>query len=578
MANRKDYLVLSRITYRGVPRLGIEARYDDKERVKQALGAQWDARAKVWHIAWGAASLDNVRREFGEYHLRGDEHVEALERELDARRDAQGVGDGHELEDLPTRTVGWPHQRRVFHFAKDLRATGLYVDMGGGKSAVAIGLADHWDAKLVLIQCPKSVMGVWPKQFNGDGEDFDGHSTRQWDCWVGNQRSTVVRKAHDLARFLVRRTDRPKCVIINYDAGWRNAMADLLLAQLWDIHLMDESHKVKAPGGKASKFCAQLERRSSRILELTGTPQPHGPEDLYGQFRAMDPSIFGTSFTRFKNRYFETRPINDKVDRIVGFRDERARVEFVAKAASISIVVPRSEFTIGSKRLPPVERQVQLEPATFKVYRSLRDELVAEVEDGIVTADNILVKGLRLKQVTSGFVKTEDGIVASLAGAEKQGLLAEVLDDLPVRSSPVVVFGVFHHDLDSIQKVCLEAGYVYGELSGRRRDGLADDSTMARGIDVLGCQLQSGGVGIDLTRSSTGIYFSVDYNLGNIEQSFSRLDRPGQSNPVTFIHLVSVTPTGGRTVDGITLSALQGRREMNEGLMKQMMMNHLKER
>lgn len=571
-------------SYVQTPRLCIKIAYKYKDELKRELGAMWYGQYRRWHVAWSPVTYAQLVRFCldRDLHIEGDEHVEELAEqttEVHRSRWVAGLDGAH----LPSFPIGgphepWPHQKKVFHFAKNLRAAGLYVDMGGGKSAVAIGLMEHWQAQQVLILCPKSVLGVWPKQFNGvrnevtGEEEFAGFGLRPYDIWVGNQSGTVARKANNLAAHLLRNsvTPNPSVTVLNYDAAWRPAMADLLLAQTWDVVVYDEGHKIKAPGGKASKFCARLSRKARRVLELTGTPQPHGPEDLYAQFRALDPAIYGTSWTRFKNRYFETRPINDKVDRIVGFRDERAREEFVAKARSISIVVPRSEFAVGSKRLPPVERQVALEPLTYRVYRQLRDELVTEVDAGIVTADNILVKGLRLRQITSGHVKTEDGVVSTV-GDEKRQLLADVFDDIPCdgegHREPVVVFGVFHHDLDVIRDVAVAAGCVYGELSGRRRDGLTEHSTMAPEIDVLGCQIQSGGVGIDLTRSAYGVYYSTDYNLGNVEQSFSRLDRPGQTRPVTFIHLVATTPTGGQTIDGLVLKALDGRRNFNQQLL-----------
>jgi hypothetical protein len=51
---------------------------------------------------------------------------------------------------------------------------------------------------------------------------------------------------------------------------------------------------------------------------------------------------------------------------------------------------------------------------------------------------------------------------------------------------------------------------------------------MAPNIDVLGAQLKSGGVGIDLTRARYGIYYSLDFALADYLQSRKRLHRPGQ--------------------------------------------------
>jgi hypothetical protein len=106
-----------------------------------------------------------------------------------------------------------------------------------------------------------------------------------------------------------------------------------------------------------------------------------------------------------------------------------------------------------------------------------------------------------------------------------------------------------------------QTGRRYGELSGRRRDGLTDDSEMSPDIDLLGCQLQSGGTGIDLTRSHTGIYYSLDFNLGDYLQSRKRLHREGQRHVVTFVHLLAED-----TVDRAIYGALRKREETLTGV------------
>lgn len=539
-----------------------------RKALSRLPGMDWDTATQSWHTgvsvdAWGAVRGLLDEQWAGPVKL-GLE-VEKLREEARSRAVSAAAKSATGLDDMPTRTSGWLHQRRAFHFAKGLRAAGLFLDMGGGKSAVAIGLCEEWQTVNVVVLCPKSVMGVWPKQFRE-------HGVRDWAVHVPTAHMPTPRKAQVAFDWYVRPTSpagRPKVLVVNYDSAWREAMALFLLkiVNSGTVLILDESHKIKAPGGVASRFCAKLGKAAGRVLMLTGTPMPYGFQDIYAQYRAADASIYGTSFVRFKNKYAHTIPIREHVDKIVGFKDKEAEDDFVKKMGSIGIVISREEMDLdvpGRER--PIERTVALDKKTWRLYQELKNELVAEVDAGIVTADNALTKLLRLRQITSGHIKTEDGVVTTV-GSEKATLLADVLDDLP-RDRPVVVFGVFHHDLDCIRSVVEGMGLDYGELSGRRRDGLADDSTLAPMLDVIGVQLQSGGVGVDFTRACVGIYYSIDYNLGNVEQSFARLDRPGQTVPVSFIHLVALSPTGGETVDGVTYKALNERRSLNEAVIE----------
>jgi SNF2 family DNA or RNA helicase len=563
-------------------RLFIQCDYEHRQRAKSLPHARWEGSSKAWHSPFTGATWDAFVKAFprldpssGEGFLYEDEDnlYQSLQDAANSWRAAAEAKSAVDLPDIPTRTVAAGHQRRCFHFGRQLKSAGLFVEMGGGKSAVAIGLCEEWDTKLVVILCPKSVIGVWPKQ-------FAIHAQRDWMTWTGDAKGIVKAKAMDLMMFVerARRASRPAVVIMNYDIAWRDGMLPFLCSTQFDVLICDESHRIKSAGGKASRAAARIARQSERVLLLTGTPTPHGPEDVYGQYRAADPNIFGTNYDRFKKTYFLTRPINDKVDRVVGFLSDESERKYKEKLASISIVVkkedmdPIGDFDPGRVwSLPAIERQVRLENKTWRAYQELKNELVAEVDAGLVTADNILVKGLRLRQVTGGFVPVEDVATGTSTvqqiGSEKQSLLAEVLEDIP-GDEPVVVFGVFHTDLDQIRDVAHAMGRVYLELSGRRRDALAPDSTLATiGSEIVGVQLQSGGVGVDFTRAAYGIDFAVDYNLGNVLQSRARLDRPGQTRAVTWIHLVSVGPTGQRTVDGVTYDALMNRKQINEAVL-----------
>jgi SNF2 family DNA or RNA helicase len=169
------------------------------------------------------------------------------------------------------------------------------------------------------------------------------------------------------------------------------------------------------------------------------------------------------------------------------------------------------------------------------------------------------VKLLRLRQITSGFVGTDDGIKEVLDEG-KTALLTELLQDLP-SDVPVVVFGLFRWDLDQIHEAAKRAHRTSAELSGRRKE--LETWQAPDGPPILAAQLASGGVGIDLTRAAYAIYFSVGFNLGEYQQSLARVHRPGQTRPVTYIHLLTKD-----TVDEKVHWALEHRQNVIETVLK----------
>ncbi len=167
------------------------------------------------------------------------------------------------------------------------------------------------------------------------------------------------------------------------------------------------------------------------------------------------------------------------------------------------------------------------------------------------------MKLLRLQQICSGFIETDDEVLHQI-GTEKRDVLADLLADL---NEPAVAFCVFHQQLDMIRGAAEDLGRRPGEISGRHKD-LTPNATMPEDIDILAVQIRSGGVGIDLTRSRIGVYVAPCYSLGDYDQSLSRLNRPGQTRPCVYYHLVGID-----TVDVAIYRALEKKRDVIEAVM-----------
>jgi len=194
------------------------------------------------------------------------------------------------------------------------------------------------------------------------------------------------------------------------------------------------------------------------------------------------------------------------------------------------------------------------------IYRSLERDFIAEVEAGEVTAANALVKLLRLQQITGGFARTSDGDDVQV-DSSKMNLLRDVLEDI-APEEPVVVFCRFHRDLDAVNRVVDEVGRRSLELSGRR-DELK--RWQVGEAPVLAVQIDSGGLGIDLTRARYAIYYSLGFSLGSYEQSLARVHRPGQTRPVEYIHLLAEG-----TVDEKVMAAISNRADVVNAVLQEL--------
>jgi SNF2 family DNA or RNA helicase len=420
----------------------------------------------------------------------------------------------------------WAHQQRAAAWFAD-RHAGLFAqDMGTGKTLSALLALNAMQHPLVFVDLSRG---------------------------TGKERAARLQAALSTA------TGKCLVVAVNYESVWRSALASTIEAVRWSAIVLDESHRIKAPGGQASRYLARLAAKQAhaRRLCLTGTPMPHSPLDLYGQFRFLDPQVFGTSYTRMRARYAECDPrFPSKV------RKWRNQDELAAKLDAHSWRVTADEVL----DLPDSIHEtlaVELSPKVMRFYRTLEKEMAAEIEAGTVTAANALTKLLRLAQATGGYCRIDGaaGVTPIDGVPAKRMTLQDRLEDLPA-TEPVVVFCRFRSDLDDVAAAARELGREYAEVSGERKDL---ERWQAGDAAILGVQMQSGGVGIDCSRAAYAFYYSLGYSLGDYEQSLARLRRPGQTRCVRYYHLVCQG-----TVDEQVYAALRERRNVVDAVLQKL--------
>ncbi|MCZ2150866.1 MAG: DEAD/DEAH box helicase [Bryobacterales bacterium] len=452
------------------------------------------------------------------------------------------------------RTTPWRHQEEAVRFVSALYAGGkrgamICADMGTGKTAMAIYIALVHGFQTNVVFCPLRVVQVWRPQ-------IELHSAAPFvTASLDDSFASVAAKRAEAERLmkLARARGVPVFLVINYESAWRSPFAEWILRQRVDFMIADEIHRAKAPGGKASRFLARLGKMARYRLGMTGTPMPHGPEDLYGELRAVAPSVFGWSNAAFRQRYMVMGGFQNH--QIVGYRNIE---ELNRKFYSVAFRVTKDVFDL----LPEmhITYACDLGPEAWRAYQSLKHDLIARVESGEITAANALVKLLRLQQITGGFIRTDGGQYVQIDSA-KMNLLRDVFEDI-APEEPVVVFCRFHKDLDAIHRVADETGRRALELSGRT-DGLK--RWQAGEAPVLAVQIESGGVGVDLTRARYAIYYSLGFSLGSYEQSLARIHRPGQTRPVEYIHLLA-----RHTVDEQVMAALAAKADVVTEVLRQL--------
>ncbi len=587
-ARRRIQIKLINIT--GQARIGAFGPY--LKPIMQGLtGVRWSGDRACWHVPASPAGAHEILRVLSVQDPAVSAGVTELAAEYAHTRSARAIlVDGAPLPDGDLSDVvnvaGWDHQLRGVAFTEAARALLLAVPMGGGKTITTIAGLNRVQAATVLIVCPNTVRAVWPRETREK-------SAIAWHCEDGTRPAKRAGgRRQDLSAG--DRLERMQRVLWGCDCGAPvHAFAvnyEALATPVWrrwkpahklDAIVYDEIHKLKSPTGVISKTAAKWHAYAHRHIGLSGTPLPQTPLDAFGVMRALDPGIYGTTWTGFKNRYAVMDP--------TGTFPLTGRIqnggELARKFMSITY---RPEIDL---KLPPVidiDRPVELEPSARKVFDDLDEALWADLSQFValrqaqgmtveqakadvireivekadsgqpseITAPNIMTRLMRQQQLTGGFLVDDDGVVHVVSTAKRKAVAAWLEDEVVLRhgsGDPVVMFCRFHPDLDVIRALAEEFGVRYGEISGRKKDGLDDDARMHPEVDLVGVQIQSGGAGIDLSRARYGGWYSLGYSVANYDQARKRLDRPGQTRPVTFAHFVATDTNDQAVYDGIDL-------------------------
>lgn len=451
------------------------------------------------------------------------------------------------------------HQLAGFNFAAAREASNMHIEMGGGKTKIAIDLEQNDPKnKNSLIVCPKSVIDVWPFEFKKDAPDFWAEA-RVAVLDTGDSKRNLKRlyEAYQAAE----RGGQRLVTIINYESAWRADMAAAIEQIPWSWCILDEVQKIKSASGKASRFFAKIGPKIRRRLGLSGTPITHSFLDAYGIFRFLEPSIFGTNFTMFKAEYawMDERtgmpgihPINQN-----GYANTAAQKRFHEKYHSIT-------YHAGAEILDLPEatdiiRQFDLTPDGRRVYLELKSALIAGIKSGVVTAANAMVLVLRLQQVACGFapVDGEPG-VSDRVDEARLHMLDDILEEIDL-SEPVVVFCRFRMDLAWVRaKLHARKPGRVGEVSGSHNDYL---KFRTGEVDDLVVQIHAGSLGLDFTRARYSIYYSLTFSVDDYLQSRRRMHRQGQTRNSYHIYLQA-----RGTVDGRICGALARRMDAIDDL------------
>ena len=495
------------------------------DMVKAVEGRSWDPKHKAWLMPALLENLTYIRNNYrGEIFLT----AQAQEWEIKAIETKQVIKHAQKFKENTAspvkhnfKTTPFVHQIRCINFFKNLNVGALFLEMGLGKTKIIIDLLSYHytnnNIKKILYVCPNSVM-------ENVKYEFELHSNIKFDICIlsGNKdkRLSGLKSGHDV-------------YIINYEA--LQSLEKELMESKFDCIICDESTRIKNPQAQCSKVLHRLGHNASYRYILTGTPITQSAIDIYSQYKFLEPSIFGSSYYVFRNKYTIMGGYMDK--QIIGYKNLNDLEEKIFLTA---MRFKKSECLDLPDKIYEV-KQFDLNNIEQKLYDDIKKQIFIELEGSKISTPLIITKLMKLTQVCSGFARDDAGMTHYFKSS-KMELLMEILDSI-VFNNKIIIWCNFLADIERIDKELssLNIDHVCfcGETERKERQDCVDKFQNDPKCKVFVGQIRTGGMGINLTAASYVIYYSNTYSLTDRLQSEDRAHRIGQINKVTYIDLVA---------------------------------------
>ncbi len=351
-------------------------------------------------------------------------------------------------------------------------------EMGLGKTIQAIAAIAHLREKGgmgFLVVCPLSIVVNWEREIKK-------HSWLEPVVIYGNPNQR-------LAKF--REWDQSRKVgITTYESLSKLPFGK---SGRLEILVVDEAHNVKNPNAIRTNMVRNLVNISEYVIYMTGTP--------------------------LENRLDEMRFLISSVNPVLG------------RTLSHKILFSREyKELIAPVYLRRTREQVVKE---LPELVEIEDWLIMNKEEE-VKYDNTLL-GRNFMQV-----RRISWNVNPISRSTKAVKLKEICEEAKDDGRKVLIFSYFLDTIDIVSKMMetLCIGVITGATKVDERQNIIDRFTDAAAGSVLVCQVNTGGIGLNIQAASVVIFCEPQYKPSTEDQALSRAYRIGQARSVMVHRLL----------------------------------------
>ena len=354
-------------------------------------------------------------------------------------------------------------------------------EMGLGKTIQAIAAMCHLyeqdpDSRFLIV-CPASVLVNWCREIRK-------FSSIPVSLLHGPQLEQDFRLFEE----------RCGAAVTNYESMGR-IIQDIDEKMVLSMLVIDEAHYIKNPNAIRTRLIRRLENEAEHILMMTGTPLENRVEEMCSLIDFIRPDM--TDEVR-RSAYMSHVP------------------EFRQMIAPFYLRRTRSEVL---EELPPVQEEEE--------WCAMTPEDIQAYAEAVGSGNFAAMRRVSFLQ-------------RDMARSSKAQRLLEIADEALSEGRKMIVYSFFRETAAKAAALLQDRviGSINGDTPVPERQKLIDRFTDAPEGSILVCQVQAGGMGLNIQAASIAVFCEPQIKPSLTLQAIGRIYRMGQVRKVLVFHLL----------------------------------------
>ena len=433
------------------------------------------------------------------------------------------VPDGFEFKTEP-----WTHQ--VASFVAMIANNGFLcaLDLGTGKTKVSIDYCKYLRQELggmrALVLCLNSAV-------ENIRDEVQIHSDMRAVCLRGSKKEKFQLIKEDAEFFIINYEGLRAMLTMKVPSNVKGKNKQVINQKDFNIFLssgrfntmvIDESHLVKNIHSLNFKITRKMARKIQNKVLLTGTPFGNTLLDIWAQYFIMDfGETFDTSYTRFKNAYFEDKGYFGPKWVVTKSGEQKIKNRLFTKAIRY--------------------QESEVDDLPEKVFRTLKYSLTPDQRTAYAAARDSMEENVgssryhEYRRIASGF---ESG-GKEFKKNPKLDLLWDIVDGV-VDDHKIVIFTEYIISHEIISRLLKKKKIKFCHLSGKTKKN--HEQVVKFQTDpsyrVMVANMKSGSASINLFAATYCIHYEHGGSVIEYKQSLKRIHRGGQKFRCFFYSLL----------------------------------------